>query len=745
MAIRKRKKPAGGAENPTSQPDPRFDPASDAENAAAHGMEPEIEEKPGSDDSDVQSIVKRMLEQAVQHYTDELEPEQTEATDYYKARPFGDEREGRSKVVQPVLRNVTLSQMPSLLRVLFGPERVVEFEPRGPEDVDMAAQQTDGVRYAVLEDNPGFIWVHDSLQDGLVRKLGVVKWWWDEKVCTKATRVSGYSAEDVALLQMEPGVVIEIHGQEVAADGAVTFDLTVTRTYPEKRVRVEAVPPEEFVYTPGARSLETAQCVAHVREVPADELLGMGIDEDIVERNRGKQRALSSDDLPSARQFDEGGYHWKDSEDDRDASQRPVLYAEAYCLIDGDGDGIAERRLFQCVGPDFEVANGDYGELVDEVPFACWSPYREAHTIVGDGNHDLLKTDQRVQSQLWRLMLDSFSLAVNNKQEVVQGQVNMADLLNDEVGGFVRVRAPGMVREIGHTFVGEAALPVLQFSKSEIEDKTGTSRAAMGLDADALQSSTKAAVAATLSGSQQRLEMIVRMYAETLLKPLFRGVCGLMVKHQDKARMVRLRNKWVQMDPRYWDAGMDLRVNVALGQGTSEDKINALAGAFSSQLQLKQMGAPFIGWHHIRQTAAKAAELAGFKDADEFYGPWSEQDEQAAQQAAAQQQPPPDPTMILAQIEQMKVQLSAQEAQAKMQLEEWKAIREDDRARDKLAIDSKLKEHEIELRYQVEIEDARLKADVAQARAEMDADVKREQAKASAQPVSMEIKPRRAS
>lgn len=124
-------------------------------------------------------------------------------------------------------------------------------------------------------------------------------------------------------------------------------------------------------------------------------------------------------------------------------------------------------------------------------------------------------------------------------------------------------------------FVGQQAFPMLEYMDGIKEDRTGMSRASMGLNADAPQSSTKAAVSATISASQSRLELTTRILAEGM-KKLFKQILQLTVANQDKARMIRSRNKWVQVDPRMWDATMDVSINVGLGNGDTEQKMAML-------------------------------------------------------------------------------------------------------------------------------------------------------------------------
>lgn len=729
------KRKAGGDEgytNPVAKPDGRFQPASDADNKAAHGADGG---EPDDEPTELQENVARWLDEAIDFYEAELQPDQVKATEYFKGEPFGDEKEGRSKVVNPVVRDATIPQLASLMRIVYEAENVVEFKPREPEDEAGAKQATEYVRYVVTEDNPGFLIFWSWLMDALVRRLGVVKWWWDDTVLKTETEYTGLSEQEIGPLMGEPGV--EVVSASRGEDGE-SYDITIRRVDGGGRIKLACLPNEEFVTTPNCRSLEDARLVAHVRLVPVDELRAMlvadGVDEDeaddLIEKHRGAERK-ESDELDAARQ--PNGLSRGDAEADSDEADDKCWYAEAYVRVavdEYDEPGqMPELRLFKCLGAEWEIVNGEgEGECVDGLPFAVWTPIPEPHTIVGLSNYDLLKDVQRIISQIERGTLDSLAEAITPTTEVVYGMVNMQDFVNPEVAGLRRVKQIGMTREIVHHFVGGDTLPMLGYFNERVESSTGRSKGAMGLDADALQSTTKVAAAGVLSASQQMVELIARIFAETGLKPLFRGLLRTITKHQTPGRIVRLRNQYVPIDPRSWDATMDVAVNVALGAGPAADRIESLAGIASKQQELMQMGSPLATNVELRRTLARIVELSGEKHAELYVKPWGEAEEQALQQAKASQQPPPDPTMMLAQIEQTKVQLQAQLDQQKLELERWKAIREDDRKRDELSINSKLKEYEIELSHRAEIEDARLKAEVANRRAELDADVKAQQA-----------------
>ena len=189
-----------------------------------------------------------------------------------------------------------------------------------------------------------------------------------------------------------------------------------------------------------------------------------------------------------------------------------------------------------------------------------FSPDPEPHTAIGSCPADYVIPIQRAKSQIMRDTLDSLGHSIFPRMGVVEGQVNIDDVLNTDIGQPIRMRAPGMVQPFSVPFVGKEAFPVLGYLDEAKENRTGVSKASAGLNAEALQSTTKAAVSATMSGAQGRVELICRHFAEGGMKELFSLVNNLVIKHQEGQDMFRLNNQFVPIDPRYWDSDKDVSV-----------------------------------------------------------------------------------------------------------------------------------------------------------------------------------------
>jgi hypothetical protein len=279
-------------------------------------------------------------------------------------------------------------------------------------------------------------------------------------------------------------------------------------------------------------------------------------------------------------------------------------------------------------------------------------------------------------------------------------------VLNNETGAIIRMRAPGMVQPFSTPFVGQAAFPMLDYMDQMREDRTGMSKAAMGLDPDALQSTTKAAVAATVSASNSRLELQARILAEGM-KKLFKGILYLMTTHQDKPRMVRLRNEWVQIDPRAWDASMDVNVNIGLGSGDTNEKLAALNIIMQKQEQIMAQFGPMNQIASLPmyiRTLQKAIELSGYKDASSYFNTLPNDFQMP------QEQPKPSPEEVLAQVQAQSIQADIQKKAAELELKREQMLRDDDYRRDQLAQDLLLKKYELELKYGTQISTAEIDA-----------------------------------
>jgi len=679
-------------------------------------------------DEELEAAVRLRVTDASSFIDSEISPQRAAATKYYNGALFGDEQPGRSRVVSQDVKDTILAIMPSLLNIFFSSEHAVEYMPRTPEKAPEAEQATDFVNYILTEENQGFLTFQSWFKDALKLKVGIVKAWAEDTTEVVSEIYTGIDDIQRTLLHIDQDVRVDAersyYNPEAVPDprftvnpgqpdqtpeqpappltGAVVHDLRITRKKPSKKIRVICVPPEEFLISRNAVTVEDADFTAHRTAATASDLIAMGYPPEVVDECGGGSDSLAMNEERLARQ------PWATVMPDGmgaspDRSMRLIDYYECYTKIDYDGDGIAELRKVCLMGTGKKMV---LNKPWDESPFATLCPDPEPHVFFGGSIADQTMDIQRIKSQILRLLLDSLAQAIRPRTWIVDGQVNQDDALNSEVGAVVRMRAPGMMGDLSTPFVGQAAFPVLQYMDDIREDRTGVTKASQGLDPDALQSSTRMAVAATLEAAQQHIMMIARIFAETGVKRLFHILLRLVTTHQDKARMVRLRNQWVNVNPSEWDKGMDVWVNTALGTGLKGDHMDIMQGiAQKQEMILQQLGPqnPIVSAQQYSNTLRRMCEFAGFRDVSQFFS-----------QVPANWQPPPPPpqpgqdpsqdpraqaALILAHAQQQQIQADIVKKQGELQLQYQKMYVEDATNRYRIEADTATRLAQIQAQF----------------------------------------------
>ena len=684
------------------------------------------------DEDELQGIVGKEIDDAVDFIDNWISPVRATATKYYRGEPFGDEEEGRSQVVSMDVRDTVQAIMPSLMRIFHGSERTVEFAPNGPEDVAAAEQATAYVNFIMNRDNDGFLVTHSAFKDALIRKVGIIKAYWDDQTKFETHDLTGIDDAGLAAIAADPAAEIEVVASQPMGEpqmdpmtGAIMpppmmHSIRVTYVHPDGRVKIEAVPPEEFLISREAKSVDEADFVAHRRIVTVSELVAMGYDQDDVEG-----LASAHDDMnTNVERYTRNSALTNEMNERNDPAMRKVLYVESYIRVDYDQDGIAELRKICTAGDGKKILAN---EPVAIAPFATFCPDPEPHDFFGMGIFEAVADIQRIKSSIMRNTLDSLAMSIHPRVAIVEGMVNVDDVMNTETGAIIRQRAAGQVQPMTMPFVGQAAFPVLQYMDELKEARTGISKASAGLDAGALQSSTASAVQATVSAAQQHIELIARIFAETGMKRLYKLILQLVTSHQDRERMVRLSNAFVPIDPRVWNTNMDVVINVGLGRGTDQERMMMLRQIGEMQKEAMQtMGQqnPLTDMGKLSNTLKAMTELAGFKDASQF---WND---------PAEFQPPPDADKPdineqLIQVQIQQIQADIQKKAAELDLEMKKAQMIDDRERDKLEADLYVKAEEMKAKYgtQLNVEQIRAKLAIDREVMKAQADVIKEAAR----------------
>lgn len=672
------------------------------------------------DPTQVSSVVSMLVKDAEDFIDSTLAPERTLMTNFYNGDPFGDEEEGRSQIVMTEVRDVVQAMLPSLLRVFLSTENIVEYVPRRADSVESAAQATDYANYIFYIENHGAQQLWNVFKDALIRKTGITRWYPNTKTTVTEEDYKEITDDQLLVLENDPALEL-VELQEIMPTGfsqtdpmtgepvmePAIYDATFRRTVVDQKFIIESIPTDEFLIARNARSEDDAELIGVRKDMLVSDLVAMGYDEDEIMEHGGPQSVLDQNQEAHARNPALRSKSLQDAQN-IDPSMARVRYYDVLVRMDGDGDGVAELHHICAIGTN--GAHILHDKIVSDVNYAIFCPDPEPHTAIGHSIAEQVADLQLIKSHIVRNTLDSLAQAIHPRTAVVEGMVNLDDVLNTEMGAVIRMRQIGAVQELNTTFVGQQALPVLGYLDDIRAQRTGISRATQGLDADVLQSTTKAAVTATVTAAQERLEMVARVLADGGMKRMFRGILKMIVQNQDKARTVRLRGKWVDVNPAAWDADMDVITNVGLGLGDRNEKIAVLTQVSLAQKEtLTTLGPDNVltDVGKYRGTLGKLLELTGIKDVDTYWKEVTPESIQQFQQTLAENKKP-SPEEVLAQIEARKTDADILIKKAELTLKEREIRLRDDRERDKNEMEAFLKATEIAAKYGTAVDMAQL-------------------------------------
>lgn len=714
------------------------------------------------DDDSLKALLSQEISSALTYDDTELSQKRSKALEYYRGEMTDTPAAaGRSSVVSKDVADTIGWMLPGIIRVFTASDRMAMYEPERPGDEEFAEQATDYANFVFMKDNPGYRIMWDATHDSLLLGNGIVKHWWDDKEECEYTEHSGLTEEQISILQSEQGVeiVAQKEGEPQiilvpAPDGSMmemplpTFDVKIKRVTRNGRLRVECIEPEDFLLDRDATQIEKARFAAHRSDTTRSELIEMGFDRELVE-SLPADRFSSLREEKLSRDEDAGLF----SSNVGDDSMLKVELFECYVKADVDGDGIAEtvRAFYAGASGTGELLDWEVWE--DDVPFSdipCEPiPHRWDARSIADDTSDI----QRIKTVLSRQFLDNLYWVNNPMTWAEEGSVvNPETLRSPRFGSTVWGKKGSTTPPVPMPvpFIGDKALLGLQHFDQVREMRTGVSRSTMALDPEALQNQTATASNNQKDSAYSQIELIARSQAELGWKRVFRQILKLIVKHQDRPRTIRLRDEWVEMDPRSWNANMDATINIGLGTGSRDRDMAMLNQILNVQIamtdRLAQGGFSAQALEmvpKINMTATKLAESAGIKNPDQFYLDIKpEMLEQMKQQAA---QPKPDPAMAKiqadTQIKQAELQQRGQELQVKAQIDqmadERKAQIETVQAqadmateREKLQGEAALALQKFEFEKELKLMDFQLKREMQAAELEMKREQHRQQMEA---------------
>jgi len=623
----------------------------------------------------------------------------------------------RSKAVSTDVADAIETVLPDLMEIFTGGEDVASFDPQGEEDEEGAKQETEYVNYVAFRKLGGWKLLYTAIKDALQVDTGIIDTWWADEEKTDEKQFQGITAPQLSMLMENGFVILEKEPVPAGPDGLETYNVKAEQTYDAGCIKSAAVDPSNLSVAPDTVDIaDGTYCV--VRSFPrAQSLVDQGFEKELVDQlpdypNRGDEQTERSRDLSGEQDTSNSGAANK--------HLRTVQVLKHWVRVDGDQDGKTE---LWCVHTDDQCKVILDKRKVNRVGLAVGTPFIQTHRFYGMSLAEKLVEIQKIKTALVRMMLDSGYFAMNQRLYVAEDKANdntVPDILRNEPGVPIRGRIEGAVSPIQAGQLGFDVQMALEYVSTMAEQRSGVVRNAQGLNPDTLHDTAKGAMA-LMSMAQRRVRMIARVLAETLVKGWFLNIHALSRTHNTRQEKVRLRGKWVDIDPSTFGERADMLIEVGVGSGGKETELVMMDKMFEyiERIVDRQGGlnGPLVMADNVYNLLKRMTERAGFKAPEQF---WTDPEE------APPQQPQPDPEMIKVQAEAQAAQVKAQTEMAKLQAEnEWVNIEAQ-----KTAFEARASEQEARIRAAetgAREQNDRLKIELEAQKAQAEIEIKRQE------------------
>lgn len=639
-------------------------------------------------------------------YNNKIQQERNTALKYYAKEPYGNEKKGRSTYVSSEVQETVSWALPQIMKI-FSSSDTITFDATRPEYKEAAAMATAYANHVINKENPGFLVLHDFFHDALLQKNGFIKIYYDKSDNYEREEYKDLTDAELTMLLQDPAVEPITHDSVQVLDPATQqpiytkHDLTIKRKLNSEggQIKIENVPVEEVVVSKLTRSLDLDESpfVAHrvKRTISWLRQQGYKIPDDI---NDGTESSSDYALEKMTREFQDGNYYSSKSEEaPPDPSMRLVWVTEAYFKVDFNNDGIAEQRKITKVGS--TVLDN---EEVHIQPFVTTSPFPQPHKFNGLSMADLVKDLQLLKSMLMRAMLDSFAFNINPSKAVdINKVVDVNDLLDTNPGNFIRMRGDtsASIMTLPSSGIGAETFNLLKYVDDVAESRSGVSKMTQGIDKNVFNK-TATGTQAIMSASQEKLALIVRIFAETGLANLYKKIIQLASKYSDGPELIQLNSQYIEVYPMEWKHLKNISVNVGTGSLDKMEEIQNLQNLMMVQEKMMASQQPelmaMVDPVKIFNAVSDTTKAMGYQNTSTYFNkPGTPEYTQMSQYLQQKMQPPPpapDPNMALIETEKRKNEQDMLIKTAEFELDKLKSDR-----------DFELKKYDMQLKYELEL------------------------------------------
>lgn len=581
---------------------------------------------------------------------------------HFMAEPDGKEVKFRSKFMDSSVRDVVEAVHVEVMDVLAEGENLAEFSPVGPEDEAQAEQETEVVGHIVWQQNDGYNLFRAFTLEAMVEQMAYLSAGWEER---EEVEIDVFQVADVDELTVILGQYqddnYEITGVE-ETEGGMRVEVRCEKTHTDYRIK--HFPQSEMRISGGWPSVSLKGCPFLGRVQP-----------DWTEA-RARAFGFSADSIAKLQNSTEDeGMNARDSTRYHEEDDRPddlLSIGEFYIKWSPDKGPERYWQVFASEDGKTILEWEDGKPAVKEVPdhpYIAGTPKPLYHRHAGMSVAEYAVDIKEVKTALWRSTLDNV-YATQYARPVIgmsAGKEVFEDLQRPEHGWPIRVDRPESLRWDRPPPISDTTLPLMAQMTDLQESRTGATRYNQGLDSSSLNK-TATGIQRIMNASQKRMLAVARAFKEVTIKELYMKVHADLRRGPGKALTMRLRGKWVEVDPRAWRKRSDITVS-----GTSDRDLKAQGLQYVAMFQEKLMasGVPelqrLVTPDKVYGTVEKTLGAYGYRSAQAFFN-----DPAKLPPPPPAPPPPPDPMMIQAGTERIKAMTDQQDKAGRARNEQIK-------------------------------------------------------------------------
>ena len=630
--------------------------------------------------SEVLTTVQSHVRHSVGYLDSRLSRERQLTMEYYDGKRPKQLHRGNSRYVSQDVYDAVEMMKAQLLETFTGNAKPIRFPAQNAEDVEPARIAESYIDYVMYRQNDGYSICSSTIHDGLWARIGVVKAYWDETYEDEEEDLpEPVSREQLDVILSQDDDLEE--GDLELDDDTGLYTGTLIREVDTSQVRIEVIPPEEFLVSPRAPNLEKARFVSHRFRTTQSEMLAMGYDKKLVKKMSTADDYQYELEPEIFARFDETGDTLQDEADYQNEELRPVIAYESYPMLDVNRDGNpAFWRIVHSTNVILEM------EEVKRRPFFIYVPVERPHSLWGNNYAERVQPTQNARSMLVRSIIDHALITTNPRFQVLRNSLdNPKELMENRLGGIVNINRPDAVTPLQVASLNPFIFQTVQLLDDDKEETTGISRLSQGLNKDAIsQQNSAEMVNQMVTVSQQRQKIAARNFGEKFLKPLVLYIYELVIENEAQEKIIEVAGNWVPISPSKWKARTDVTVAFHVGHNEAQKAAQQdiqLYGSLASDPMMKRSFGPEKRYNLARSIL----EQFGHKDIDNFLDdPAKMKPEEPSPVEQLQMQA----MQLDMKIKEAEMQIKQQQMQIDMQAAMQKAKADEEDRQRKYAIDS---------------------------------------------------------